>query len=227
MNPILVALDVDSLGRAEELAASLSPHVGGFKVGLELIMAEGPIAVTAIAGSGLPVFADVKLHDIPNTVKGAVSQIVSHGARWVTAHASGGRAMLEAAVEAAGEEAGVLAVTVLTSLDASDLAATGVARGPEDQVLAMAGLAAATGAEGVVCSPREVELIKATYPGLMAVTPGVRTVEREHDDQKRVATPVEAINAGSDYLVIGRAITAAADPSAAAASIRASLQIGD
>ncbi|MEA1902751.1 MAG: orotidine-5'-phosphate decarboxylase, partial [Actinomycetota bacterium] len=172
-NPVLVALDVPRLDKAESLARRLAPHVGGFKVGLELIMSHGPSAVASIAKLGLPVFADVKLHDIPNTVEASASAMGAHGARWVTAHASGGKEMLRAAVRglksgAAEGPVGVLAVTVLTSLDRSDLDATGTKGDVHDQVLRLGRLAAATGAEGVICSPAEVPSLKGISPSLVA-----------------------------------------------------------
>lgn len=224
MNPILVALDLASLEEAESLARRLEPHVGGFKVGLELIMAEGPEAVSRIAAIGPPVFADVKLHDIPNTVHRAAQQVSRRGARWMTIHGAGGRAMIEAAVEGAGAGSGVLVVTVLTSLDDEDLEAVGVMRGVPDQVSAIARLAGVGGAEGVICSPFEASVVKAQGAGLIAVTPGVRVQGGDAGDQKRFATPREAVELGADYLVVGRSITGADDPVAAAARMAASLE---
>lgn len=229
MNPVLVALDFPTLGEAESMATALRDHVGGFKVGLELLMSEGSGVISAIAGLGLPVFADAKLHDIPNTVKGAARQIAAQGARWVTVHAAGGTAAIEASVEglslgARGEPAGALVVTVLTSLDEGDLETIGVTRSVGDQVAAMTALAASGGAEGVICSPFEVQAVKSIDDGLVAVTPGVRTTNDPLDDQKRVASPVEAIALGADYLVVGRSITQAPDPVDAAARIEEALQ---
>ncbi len=229
MNPVLVALDFPTLGEAEAMATAVRDHVGGFKVGLQLLMSEGSAAISAITGLGLPVFADAKLHDIPNTVAGAARQIAAHGARWVSVHAGGGTAMLEAAVKglslgARDEPAGALVVTVLTSLDDDDLETTGVNRTVGDQVAAMTALAASSGAEGVICSPFEAHTVKSIDKGLLAVTPGVRTTN-SLDDQKRVASPVEAIALGADYLVVGRSITKASDPVDAAARIEDALQI--
>ena len=228
MNPILVALDVDSAEHAEDLARSVHPHVGGFKVGLQLVMSEGPDVVGRIARLGKPVFADLKLHDIPNTVRRAAIAMTVQGARWVTTHASGGREMIEAAVEGlqvgSGHHAGVLAVTVLTSMDESDLANVGVATSVSEQVRRLTDVASSAGAEGVICSPNEVPTVKAVDGGLLAVTPGIRNVITEPDDQKRINTPIEAMRLGADLLVIGRSITAADDPVEAANAIRASLE---
>lgn len=227
-NPILVALDVPSAEQAVRLARTLVPHVGGFKVGLELLMGPGPAVVAAVAELGLPVFCDAKLHDIPNTVEQAARQVGRLGARWLTVHAGGGRPMMEAAVEglaagAGGAPCGVLAVTVLTSLDASMLAGIGVTGSPGRQVARLAKLAAVAGVEGVVCSVKELGDVAQVAPALVKVTPGVRPVGADAGDQARVATPVEAMRRGADLLVIGRPITRAEDPVAAAISIGKSL----
>ena len=231
MNPVLVALDFKDATQARSMASSLSRHVGGFKVGLELIMSSGPHVISEIAGLGLPVFADVKLHDIPNTVRGAASAVGSHGARWLTIHAAGGRAMIEAAMEgmAAHRPAdtnGILVVTVLTSLGQEDVEELGMAPDPGQASLAMASLAADEGAEGVVCSPLEVAAVGRVAPSLVKVTPGIRIPGSSSHDQKRVATPGQALAAGADWLVVGRAITAAPDPVEAAIEIAASLGVG-
>lgn len=228
VNPVLVALDFDDRLEARSMASSLSSHVGGFKVGLELIMSSGPSIISEMAELGLPVFADVKLHDIPNTVLGAARAIGSHGARWLTVHAAGGRAMIEAAVEGmsasrAGDGNGILAVTMLTSLNSKDLEEIPLESGIEEASLALAALAAEAGAEGVVCSPHEVAAIDESQPSLVKVTPGIRRPGSGSDDQKRVATPEQALAAGADWLVIGRAITAASNPVRAAKEIAASL----
>ncbi len=227
MNPVIVALDVAEGHSAHKLAAELRPHVGGFKVGLELIMAEGAVIIAQIAELGLPVFADAKLHDIPNTVSAAARKIGQRGARWVTVHSSGGREMIEAAVEgfAAGGGGGVLAVTVLTSMAQSDLEETGFQGDLAERALTLAGLAAASGAEGVVCSPLEVSELVAAQPALLKVTPGIRPEGMEVGDQKRTATPVRALAMGADLLVIGRAITSAPSPAKAAAEIARSVGI--
>lgn len=223
MSLLVVALDVPRGEDALQLARALHPHVGGFKVGLELLMGEGPAVVSRVAALGAPVFVDAKLHDIPNTVAGAAARLGSIGARWVTVHASGGEEMMRAAVEAlavgAEHGAGVLAVTVLTSFDEATLKAVGFGMGPADQTGAMARLAAAAGAEGVVCAVPEAESIKALGLDLIVATPGIRPAGSDRADQRRVATPSEAIRAGADLLVVGRPITSAADPIAAAVAV--------
>jgi len=227
VSPVLVALDFSDLERARTLAARLVSHVGGYKVGLQLLMNEGPAAVTEIARLGLPVFADVKLHDIPNTVREAAEAMSRAGARWITVHAAGGTGMLEAAAEGmVGTQAdgsGVLAVTVLTSLDQEDLVSVGVAGTLSSQVERLASVSLQQGAEGVVCSPQEVPVVKKVSSDLVAVTPGIRTSGDDTDDQKRTSTPEAAVGLGANLLVIGRSITAADDPVAAAAAIGASL----
>lgn len=225
-NPVLVALDLPTAEEAVRMARSLAPHVGGFKVGLELLMGPGPAVVAAVAELGKPVFCDAKLHDIPNTVEHAARQVGRLGARWLTVHAGGGEAMLRAAVEglaSAGNEAGILAVTVLTSLDAAALSSTGVTGSPGKQVARLARLAASAGVEGVVCSVKELGDVAQVAPDLVKVTPGVRPPGADAGDQARVATPQEAMARGADLLVIGRPITRAPDPVAAAAAIAAEL----
>jgi len=224
LNPILVALDLPSAEDAVRLAERLAPHVGGFKVGLELLMGPGPATVAAIRRLGKPVFVDAKLADIPNTVEAAARQLGALGARWVTVHANGGADMVKAAVAglaegARGNETGVLAVTVLTSLDGANLASVGVAGTVGKQTARLARLAAAAGAEGVVCSVRELGDVGQVAPGLLRVTPGIRPIGAAPDDQARVATPSEAVKRGADFLVIGRPITRAKDPVAAATAI--------
>ena len=219
MNPVLVALDLPDMERAETLARTLAPHVGGFKVGLELMMSEGPEAVSRISSMGLPVFADAKLHDIPNTAGAAARQLAARGARWVTAHAGGGAAMLEAVVEGLGERVGLLAVTVLTSLGEDDLAGMGMTETVATQVRRLSTLAVSAGAEGVVCSVSEIAVVKEVSTSLLAVTPGIRLNASHRHDQRRVATPTEAVAAGADLIVVGRAITGAADPETAAIEI--------
>lgn len=215
MNPILVALDVSDADEAVSLATRLTPFVGGFKVGLELLMGEGPDVIRRVGALGAPVFADVKLHDIPNTVGAAARQLAAAGARWVTVHGGGGREMIEAAVaglrDGSGGGAGALVVTVLTSLDGALLRETGIDRSLENQVVAITTLAAQTGAEGVVCSVLEARAAKEAAPFLKVVTPGIRASDAPPDDQKRVATLAEALGAGADMVVVGRAITAAID----------------
>ena len=231
MNPILVALDRPDLDSAKALVRQLDGRVGGFKVGLELVMSEGPRAISEIAAFGSPVFADLKLHDIPNTVGKAARQVARHGARWVTVHSSGGGEMIEAAVNglASGgsDETGVLAVTVLTSLDSSELEAVGVARSLEEQVGVLSRIAETGGAEGVICSPKEAGVVKSVSTDLITVTPGVRLDGGDVHDQKRVSTPLEAVKMGADLLVIGRAITSADNPGAEAERIADSLRLAE
>jgi orotidine-5'-phosphate decarboxylase len=228
-NPILVALDFSSAEEAVRMAQRLRPHVGGFKVGLELMMGPGPATVAAVAELGLPVFADAKLHDIPNTVSRAARQLGRYGARWVTVHALGSKAMMEAAVEAlasVNSGAGILAITVLTSLGPDDLARTGLGNSPGKQVARLSKLAEEAGVEGVVCAVKELGDVAQAAPGLLRVTPGIRPAGSDPDDQARTAEPSAAIARGADYLVIGRPITAAPNPEEAAIAIVAGLGLG-
>lgn len=223
-NPIIVALDVPEARTAVELARTVAPYVGGFKVGLELLTGPGPATIAAVRELGRPVFVDAKLHDIPNTVERAARNLGSIGARWVTVHGAGGKAMLEAAGEgladgAGGHVSGILVITVLTSLTGADLAATGITASPGRQVARMAKLAAASGAEGVVCSVKELGDVAQVAPDLVKVTPGIRPVGADAEDQSRVGSPEEAVRRGADWLVIGRSITRAEDPARAAALI--------
>jgi len=220
-NPLIVALDVASAEEAVALATTLKDHVGGFKVGLELLMGPGPSLLGIIDELGRPVFCDAKLHDIPTTVRRAARRLGRFGARWVTVHASGGSAMLEAAVEglqdgAAGRAAGVMAVTVLTSLDDADLAKVGVAGSSGKQVSRLARLASECGVEGVVCSVKELGDVAQVAPGLVRATPGIRPAGEDPGDQARVATPGEAAARGADLIIVGRPITRAGDPVRAA-----------
>jgi orotidine-5'-phosphate decarboxylase len=225
---LCVALDTGDLGMAEAWARAAAPHAALMKVGLELFAAEGAAAVRRIAAMA-PVFLDLKLHDIPNTVAGAVRSLAPLRADWLTIHAAGGAAMVAAAREAAEKAAGVhrtriLAVTVLTSIDAATLAETGVAGGTMQQVLRLARLAVAAGADGLVCSPREVAPLRdALGEGPALVVPGVRPAGSAADDQARIATPEEMAAAGADFIVVGRPITRAPDPAAAAAAIARAL----
>ena len=221
-NPVLVALDTRTAEQAVRLAESVAPHVGGFKVGLRLLLGPGPATIAAIAAIGLPVFADAKLHDIPTQVEAAARRLGEYGARWVTAHVAGGGTMLEAAVNglaAAGGGGGVLGVTVMTSLTREDLVSVGIDSTPGKLTSKMARLAQAAGAEGVICSPQELGVVGEVAPGLLRVTPGVRPEGAAADDQARVATAAEAVARGADWLVIGRPITAAVDTEQAAAAI--------
>lgn len=228
-NPVVVALDVPTAAEAVALAESVSPYVGAFKVGLRLLHGPGPGVVAAVVGVGKPVFADAKLHDIPTQVGAAAAALGRYGARWVTAHASGGEAMLEAASEglhngAGGAAAGILAVTVLTSLDDNALRSIGLDRSAGQLVSSLARVADRAGCEGVVCSPKELQVVADVAPRLVRFTPGIRSAVGE-DDQARTATPEAALGRGADWIVVGRPITAAPDPPAAAAAL-AELIIG-
>ncbi|MDK1009652.1 MAG: orotidine-5'-phosphate decarboxylase [Actinomycetota bacterium] len=226
-NPIIVALDMPTAQDAVRMAQVVAPYVGAFKIGLGLLYGPGPGTIDALVRVGKPVFVDAKLHDIPSQVAAAAERIGKHGARWVTAHASGGGDMLEAAVEglargAAGSEAGVLGVSVLTSLAKSDLERVGIQRTPGQLVGKMAKVADEAGCEGLVCSPLELNVVAQAAPTLKRVTPGIRLTDLG-DDQERTATPREAIARGATMLVIGRPITQAEDPAAAAAAILADI----
>jgi orotidine-5'-phosphate decarboxylase len=226
-NPVFVAVDRPDLAGAEALVRSLAPHVGGIKLGLEFFMAQGPDGIRRMGGLGLPIFLDAKLHDIPNTVAGAMRGVVALPVAMVTLHATGGLEMMRTAVaiaEASAARPWVLAVTVLTSLDQADLAATGQQGSTTEQALRLGELALEAGCHGIVCSPREVAAMRDAFgsePKL--VVPGVRPRARG-DDQKRTLDPAEALAAGADRLVIGRPITGDSDPVAAAIRIAASLE---
>jgi len=221
---ICVALDFPSWREAEPFARTVAPGVGILKVGLEMFTAEGPAAVRAAAALGRPVFLDLKLHDIPNTVEGAARSAAASGASLLTVHASGGPAMVAAAVKGAGGKLRVLAVTVLTSLDAAALRAVGLDGPPEAAVVRLARLAVDAGAGGLVCSPHEVRAVRAAVgPGPLLVVPGVRPAGAAKGDQARVATPAEAVAAGADVIVLGRPLRDAPDPLAAAREIAAGL----
>jgi orotidine-5'-phosphate decarboxylase len=219
-NPVFVALDTPDLSRAIEIAKAVKPYVGGLKIGLEFLTAQGPDGIRKIVETGMKVFADTKFHDIPNTVAAAAREIAKYGVAIFNVHVSGGEAMMKAAVEAANPRPKIIGVTVLTSLNDDDLEAVGQ-RGPSgDQVARLAKLAKASGLDGVVCSPREIALVRrACGPDFLIVTPGVRPAGSALADQRRVMTPAEAVRAGADILVVGRPITAAPDPAAAARAI--------
>ena len=223
--PIAVALDAPDLETAARWAQAVTPHVAVVKIGLELFCRTGPsIVETVRGGSGVELFLDLKLHDIPNTVAGAARGVARLKPRYLTVHASGGADMVRAAVDAAPEVT-IAAVTVLTSLDDAVLRAVGLAGPPLDAVRRLALLAVGAGAGALVCSPMEVAAVRAEVgPDIVLITPGVRPVGAGMQDQARVATPQQALDHGADLLVIGRPITGAADPGAAAASIAASLR---
>jgi orotidine-5'-phosphate decarboxylase len=223
-NPICAALDFGGWREAEPFARAVAPEVGMLKVGLELFAAEGPAVARAAAALGRPLFLDLKLHDIPNTVEGAARSAARCGASLLTVHAAGGTEMIRAAVRGAGPDVRVLAVTVLTSLDASALAGIGLAGPPEAAVVRLARLAIAAGAGGLVCSPHEVAAVRAAVGAdALLVVPGVRPAGAAKGDQARVATPEEAVRAGADVIVLGRPLRDAPDPVAAARAIAASL----
>jgi len=220
---LLVAVDVSSAAEAVALADRLRGRVGGFKIGSQLFTAAGPEIVRTLVKGGDRVFLDLKFHDIPNTVAGAISSAADLGVWMVNVHAAGGPAMLAAAMTAAHKHRVrplVIAVTVLTSLDQAALDAVGVHASPLDQVIRLATLARDSGLDGVVASPQETAAIRqACGEDFLVVTPGIRDGSAKADDQQRTMTPAEAIRAGSSYLVVGRPITAAADPVAAANAI--------
>ena len=223
-NPVFVALDTPDLAAAKALARGLKPYVGGLKLGLEFFSAHGPDGVREFSGMGLPVFLDLKFHDIPNTVAGAVRSALALDVAIVNVHAAGGPAMLAAAKEAAGGRAKIIAVTVLTSLSDGDLAAVGQHPPAADQVLRLAKLVKACGLDGAVCSAHEIAPLRAALgKDFMLVVPGIRPQGAALGDQTRVMGPLEAHSAGADILVIGRPITAAPDPVQAARDIAESL----
>ncbi|MGH9514452.1 MAG: orotidine-5'-phosphate decarboxylase [Terriglobales bacterium] len=229
---LIVALDVSSAAAAQKIVTALGDSVSMYKVGMQLYTAEGPQVVRDLVSSGRQVFLDLKYHDIPNTVAAAVREASQLGVSMLTVHASGGEKMLRAAAEASHAAAGVqsdanhnplqiLAVTVLTSMDESDLHQTGVSGVLLDQVLRLASIALGTGCAGVVSSAREVKALRAKLGvNFLIVTPGVRPAGADHGDQARVVTPAEAFRAGATHIVVGRPITAAKDPAAAARAIQ-------
>ena len=222
-NPIYLALDLPRLESAEALARKVAGHIGGLKLGMEFFYAHGHHGVHEIAKIGLPIFLDLKLHDIPNTVAAAMQSIHVLEPAIVTVHASGGRAMMEDAKAAAGEHCKVVAVTLLTSLDEADMAATGVGGSAHDQVLRLADLAHSAGLDGIVCSGQEVGAVHAQWKDGFFVVPGLRPAKGKTGDQKRTVTPRAARDAGASVLVIGRPIARAEDPVAAARAIEATL----
>lgn len=222
-NPVYLALDLPQLDAARALAEKVKSHVGGIKLGLEFFCAHGHHGVHEIAHVGLPIFLDLKLHDIPNTVAGAMQAIHMLEPAIVTVHASGGRAMMEDAKAAAGKDTRVVAVTMLTSLDERDLKRTGVEGSAHDQVMRLAELAQAAGLDGIVCSGKEVGEVHKQWKEGFFVVPGLRPAGGSVGDQKRVVTPRQARDDGASVLVIGRPISRAEDPVAAARAIEATL----
>ncbi len=223
--PIAVALDAPDVETAAQWAHAVTPYVAVVKVGLELFCRTGPSVVETVrGGSGVDLFLDLKLHDIPNTVAGAARGVASLKPRYLTVHASGGADMIRAAVDAAPEVT-IAAVTVLTSLSAEVLDAVGLVGPPLDAVRRLAVLAVGAGAGALVCSPHEVAAVRAEVgPGVVLITPGVRPAGADAQDQARIATPEQALADGADLLVIGRPITGAPDVGAAAAALAASLR---
>jgi orotidine-5'-phosphate decarboxylase len=228
-NPVFVALDTTDLEHAKALAAQLKPHIGGLKLGLEFFSAHGPSGVRAFRDLGLPIFLDLKFHDIPNTVAGAVRAAAGLGVDIINVHAAGGAAMMKAARDAAygvNPDTKVIAVTVLTSLSDADLDSLGQHGPAQDQVLRLATLARDCGLAGVVCSAHEIVLLRrALGPDFLLVVPGIRPKGADLADQQRVMGPKEALDLGASILVIGRPITAAQDPVAAARDIAQSLAL--
>ncbi len=222
-NPVYLALDLPRLEDAKALAAKVKSHIGGLKLGLEFFCAHGHHGVHEIARVGLPIFLDLKLHDIPNTVAGAMQAIHVLEPAIVTVHASGGRAMMEDAKAAASNGTKVVAVTMLTSLDERDLARTGVSGGAHDQVLRLAELAQTAGLDGIVCSGREVKSVRDQWRDGFFVVPGLRLPEHGVGDQKRVVSPRQARDDGASVLVVGRPISRAEDPLSAAREVEATL----
>jgi orotidine-5'-phosphate decarboxylase len=222
-NPIYLALDLPRLDAAEALARKVKGHIGGIKLGMEFFYAHGHHGVHEIAHVGLPIFLDLKLHDIPNTVASAMQAIHVLEPAIVTVHAAGGRAMMEDAKAAAGENCRVVGVTVLTSLDDDDLVATGIGGSTHDQAMRLADLAHSAGLDGIVCSGHEVGAVHKQWKDGFFVVPGLRLPEGKMGDQKRIVTPRAARDAGASVLVVGRPISRAEDPVTAARAIEATL----
>ena len=225
--PIIVALDFPSRETALDLAARLDPAQCRVKVGKELFTRCGPGIVEALQGQGFEVFLDLKFHDIPNTTAMAVKAAAELGVWMVNVHCSGGLRMMSACRETldrfTGKKPLLIGVTVLTSMEREDLAGIGLDIEPQQQVLRLAGLAAQAGLDGLVCSAQEAVALKAAHPALQLVTPGIRPAGSAQDDQRRILTPRQALDAGSDYLVIGRPISQAAEPAQALAAVVADL----
>ena len=244
-NPVYCGIDTIDLAQATKLIQSIAggpkPAVGGIKLGLEFFLAHGAPGVryafpTPVRATGVGFFLDLKLHDIPNTVAGGIRAVVELAPTFITIHASGGRAMMKAAVEEAGAQAAkfnvprprLLGVTVLTSLDRSDLEATGVNADPSDQVVRLAALAHESGLDGVICSPLEIAALrKQCGPDFVLMVPGIRPVGSAANDQKRAMTPRQAVDLGATNLVVGRPIYQATDPRAAAEAIAREAGVND
>ncbi|HEX8225922.1 MAG TPA: orotidine-5'-phosphate decarboxylase [Allosphingosinicella sp.] len=222
-SPIFVALDTPDLERAKAIATRVRNHVGGIKLGLEFFCANGRHGVREMAELQLPIFLDLKFHDIPNTVGKAIQALRPLEPAVLTVHAAGGRAMMEDAKAAAPTGTRVVAVTVLTSLDGGDLASIGLAAEPHESVERLTALAREAGLDGVVCSGNEVAAAKKLWPDGFFVVPGVRPAQGPAGDQKRVMTPRKALDSGASILVVGRPITEAEDPDLAARAIEATL----
>ncbi|HEX9806141.1 MAG TPA: orotidine-5'-phosphate decarboxylase [Alteraurantiacibacter sp.] len=222
-NPVYLALDLPQIDTAKALLTKIRDHIGGVKLGLEFFCAHGHHGVHDIAHLGLPIFLDLKLHDIPNTVAGAMQAIHVLEPAIVTVHASGGRAMMEDAKAAAANGTKIVGVTMLTSLDEKDLKRTGVDGSAHDQVMRLAELAEASGLDGIVCSGKEIAAVHKQWKEGFFVVPGLRPAGSAAGDQKRVVTPRQARDDGASVLVIGRPITRADDPVSVARSIEATL----
>ena len=231
-NPIIVALDVPEAETALKLAGAVAPAVGAFKIGKELFVSAGPDIVKRVRDTGASVFLDLKFHDIPNTVAKAAASVTRLDIQMLTVHTCGGSAMLQGALKGASEAAGetgnepplILGVTVLTSMDEGDLNQVSINKTPEEQVIHLAKMATEAGLKGLVCSPKEITALREVLPTqVKLVTPGIRPAGSDTGDQKRVMTPAEAVQAGADWLVIGRPICAADNPREAAESILESL----
>ena len=223
MKPIFVAIDTPDLDHALAVSRAIRDHAGGMKLGLEFFCANGPYGVRKIAELGLPIFLDLKLHDIPNTVAKAVAALAPLEPAILTVHAAGGQAMLACAKASAPASTKVVGVTVLTSLDEADLASAGVNSTPVEQVSRLAALARTSGIDGIVCSGAELGAVRRLWPDAFIVVPGVRPQGTDIGDQKRVVTPREAIDQGASIIVIGRPITAAPDPKRVIVDIQSGL----
>lgn len=223
-SPVVFALDFAEVDEARNAALEVAPAIGMVKVGLELFVRAGHSAVSIGRDVALPVFLDLKLHDIPETVERAVAQVASLGVHLVTVHASGGKKMLERAVHAAGANTNVCAVTILTSLDDTDVASIGMSSSASSAALNLAKLAWGAGVRWFVCSPAEVATLRQALPEATLITPGIRPASAAHGDQKRVATPAQAVRDGANWLVVGRPIRDAENRLAAAQAINAELE---